>query len=137
MKITDDFDSAAAKVAGQLSTDPIDQAAGEVVQAQKVQAKASLYNALLQNPEMAARAQKLGRRTGLPSEVVSRNLPEVERTLAVNDIDKMLDTNPAVVQFLTSPSTPPWPTTMWRTWARSSARCASSGAVPSRVWVWA
>ncbi len=103
MKITDDFDSAAAKVAGQLSTDPIDKAAGEVVQAQKVQAKASLYSALLQNPEMAARAQKLGRRTGLPSEVVSRNLPEVERTLAVNDIDRMLDTNPAVVQFLTSP----------------------------------
>lgn len=103
MKLLDDFDSAAAKVAGQLSTDPIDQAAGEVVQAQKVQAKTSLYNALLQSPEMAARAEKLGRRTGLPSDVVSRNLPEVERGVYLSDIDKMLDANPAVVQFLASP----------------------------------
>lgn len=103
MKLPDDFDSAAAKVAGQLSTDPIDRAAGEVVAAQKVQAKTSLYSALLQSPEMAARAQKLGRRTGLPADVVSRNLPEVERSAYLSDIDKMLDANPAVVQFLTSP----------------------------------
>lgn len=103
MKLPDDFDSAAAKVAGSLSTDPIDRAAGEVVAAQKVQAKKSLYSALLQSPEMAARAQKLGRRTGLPADVVSRNLPEVERSAYLSDIDKMLDENPAVVQFLTSP----------------------------------
>lgn len=103
MKITDDFDSAAAKVAGSLSTDPIDKAAGEVVQAQKVQAKSSLYNALLQSPEMAARAQQLGRRTGLPADVVNRNMPEVERGVYLSDIDKMLDSNPAVVQFMTSP----------------------------------
>ncbi len=104
MKLPDDFDSAAAKVAGQLSTDPIDAAASQVVDGQRVQAKASLYNALLSNPDMAARAQKLGRRTGLPSDLVERNLPEVERKAYLNDVDKMLEANPAVTQFLATPA---------------------------------
>jgi hypothetical protein len=101
MRIPDDFDTAAAKVAGQLSTDPVDVAAREVVNGQRTQVKASLYNALLQNPDMAARAQKLGRQAGIPADVVSRNLPEVERNVRLNDFDRVLENSPTVAQWLT------------------------------------
>ena len=101
MKLTDDFDTAAAKVAGQLSTDPIDTAAREVVDGQRTQAKTSLYNALLANPDMAARAQKLGRQTGIPADVVERNMPEVERNVYLNDFDKILQNSPTVARWLT------------------------------------
>ena len=39
----------------------------------------------MSNPDMAARAQRLGRKTGLPGDVVERNLPEVERSAALTD----------------------------------------------------
>jgi hypothetical protein len=101
MRIPDDFDTAAAKVAGQLSTDPVDVAAREVVNGQRTQVKASLYNALLQNPDMAARAQQLGRQAGIPADVVSRNMPEVERNVRLNDFDRVLENSPTVAQWLT------------------------------------
>lgn len=97
----DDIDTAAAKIAGQLSTDPIDTAARQVVDRQRTQVKASLYNALLQNPDMAARAQNLGRQAGIPSDVVSRNLPEVERNVRLNEFDRVLENSPTVAQWLT------------------------------------
>ena len=100
MKLTDDFDSAAAKVAGQLSTDPIDTAARQVVDGQRTQVKSSLYNALLENPDMAARAQRLGRQTGLPADVVQRNMPEVERNVRLNEFDRVLENSPTVAQWL-------------------------------------
>jgi hypothetical protein len=103
MKLPDDIDAAAAKVAGQLSTDPVDTAARQVVDGQRTQAKASLYNALLQNPDMAARAQKLGRQTGLPSDVVERNMPEVERNVALGDMDRLLANSPTVAQWVADP----------------------------------
>ena len=103
MKLPDDIDAAAAKVAGQLSTDPVDTAARQVVDGQRTQAKASLYNALLQNPDMAARAQKLGRQVGLPSDVVERNMPEVERNVALGDMDRLLANSPTVAQWVADP----------------------------------
>ena len=73
------FDAAAQSVA-QPDTDPMDRAASQVAGDQKVRLRASLYSSLMANPDMAARAQRLGRKTGLPGDVVGRNLPEVERT---------------------------------------------------------
>lgn len=104
MRTPDDFDAAAAKVAGQLSTDPIDAAARQVVDGQRSQAKTSLYNALLQNPDMAARAQKLGRQTGIPADVVQRNLPEVERNVFLSDFDRVLQNSPTVAQWVADPN---------------------------------
>lgn len=103
MKIPDDFDAAAAKVAGQQSTDPVDVAARQLVDTQRTQAKSSLYNALMQNPDMAARAQKLGRQTGLPSDVVERNMPEVERNVVLGDMDRLLANSPTVAQWVADP----------------------------------
>lgn len=104
MRTPDDFDAAAAKVAGQLSTDPIDAAARQVVDGQRIQAKTSLYNALLQNPDMAARAQRLGRQAGLPADVVQRNLPEVERNVFLSDFDRILQNSPTVAQWVADPN---------------------------------
>lgn len=103
MKLPDDIDAAAAQVAGQLSTDPVDAAARQVVDGQRSQAKTSLYNALLQNPDMAARAQKLGRQTGLPADVVERNMPEVERNVVLGDMDRLLANSPTVAQWVADP----------------------------------
>jgi len=104
MRTPDDFDAAAAKVAGQLSTDPIDAAARQVVDSQRTQAKTSLYNALLQNPDMAARAQRLGRQAGIPADVVQRNLPEVERNVFLSDFDRILQNSPTVAQWVADPN---------------------------------
>lgn len=101
MNIPDDFDIAAAKVAGQTANaDPIDQAAARVVQGQRTALRSSLYGALLENPDVAARAQKLGRKTGLPADVVGRNLPEVERNAKLNEFDQLLQNSPVVAQWL-------------------------------------
>lgn len=96
----DDFDTAAAQVAGQ-ALDPIDQAAAQVVQGQKSALRRSLYGALLENPDMAARAQQLGKRTGIPADVVGRNLPEVERRARLDEFDQVLDGSPTVAKWLT------------------------------------
>jgi len=97
----DDFEAAAAKVAGQSSGDPMDTAAASVVQGQRTSLRSSLYGALLENPDMAARAQKLGRKTGIPADVVGRNLPEVERNAKLDEFDRVLDRSPTVAQWLT------------------------------------
>jgi hypothetical protein len=101
MKIPDEFDSAAASVAGGPATnDPLDKAAAGVVQGQRTALRSSLYGALMANPDMAARAQKLGRQTGLPADVVERNLPEVQRTAQLDEFDQVLKNSPTVAQWL-------------------------------------
>lgn len=101
MNVPDEFDAAAAKVAGQTTNaDPIDQAAAQVVQGQRTTLRSSLYGALLENPDVAARAQKLGRKTGLPADVVGRNLPEVERNAKLDEFDQLLQNSPVVAQWL-------------------------------------
>ena len=102
MKISDDeFDTAAGQVAASTSTDPVDRAAAQVVQGQRSQLRSTLYNSLLENPDVAARATQLGRRTGLPTDVVSRNLPEVQRNVQLDDFDRVLENSPTVATWLT------------------------------------
>lgn len=100
MTLPDDFDTAAAKVAGQNSADPVDAAAASVVKGQRTALRSSLYGALLENPDVAARAQKLGRQTGIPADVVGRNLPEVERNAKLDEFDRVLERSPTVAQWL-------------------------------------
>lgn len=95
-----EFDQAAARVAGPVA-DPIDRAAAEVVGDQRTALRFSLYNSLLADPEVAARATKLGRRAGLPADVVERNLPEVQRNVQLDEFDKVLQNSPTVAQWLT------------------------------------
>jgi len=93
-----DFDKAASAVAG--SKDPFDRAASAAVDGQRTQLRSSLYGALLANPEVAARAQQLGKQTGLPADVVERNMQDVQRRASLDKFDAVLQDSPAVAQWL-------------------------------------
>lgn len=86
----DEFDQAAAQVMG----GPWDEAASSVVDDQRTQLRASLYSALLEDPEASARAKNLAHRTGLPRDVVQRNFQEVDRRQRLRDIEGVLTGNP-------------------------------------------
>lgn len=94
----DEFDQAAAKVL--QDSDPMGLAAGQVVDDQRSQTRASLYSSLLENPDVAARATALGKRAGLPRDVVQRNMPEVERRVQMDEYDRVLQDSPALAQWL-------------------------------------
>ena len=103
MMLSDSQFDAAAQAVVQPDTDPIDRAAQQVAGDRKTQLRASLYSSLMSNPDMAARAQRLGRKTGLPGDVVERNLPEVERSAALTDIDRALEGSPLLAQWMADP----------------------------------
>lgn len=94
----DEFDQAAAQVL--QDTDPMDLAAAQVADEQRSQTRASLYSSLLENPDVAARATALGKRAGLPRDVVQRNMPEVERRVQMDEYDRVLQDSPALAQWL-------------------------------------
>ena len=82
--------------------DPMDRAAAEVMGNQRSRMKQSLYGSLQENPDMAAKAVKLGRQNGLPTDVIKRNLPQVQRDVAMTEMDRTLQRNPRLLQFLTN-----------------------------------
>lgn len=94
----DEFDQAAAQVL--QDSDPMDLAAAQVADDQRSQTRASLYSSLLENPDVAARATALGKRAGLPRDVVQRNMPEVERRVQMDEYDRVLQDSPALAQWL-------------------------------------
>lgn len=102
MNIDDEqLDAAAGQVAGSAKkADPLDAAATQVVQAQRTQLRSSLYSSLLANPDVASRANVLARKTGLPADVVERNLPDVQRNTQLDEYDTLLRTSPRLAAFL-------------------------------------
>jgi hypothetical protein len=97
-----EFDQAAAGIAGTATNaDPIDRAAAVVVQDQREALRTTLYNSLLANPDVAARAVQLGRKAGIPADVAERNLPEVQRNVQLDEFDRVLKNSPTVAQWLT------------------------------------
>lgn len=92
----DQFDAAARQVVG----GEFDQAAEMVVDDQRTKLRSSLYSGLVQNPDQVARAQNLGRQLGLPSDVVQRNLPDVERTARMQAVTSKLDETPTLARWL-------------------------------------
>lgn len=72
---------------GSNTPDPLDSAIDGVTQSNKSALRESLYGAVRQNPDEAARATQLSRTTGVPAPVVSRNLKEVQQRAAIDDID--------------------------------------------------
>lgn len=96
----DEFDQAASQVAGTT----FDSAASGVVSSQRQTYRPVLYNALLQNPDMAARANRLGRKTGMPSDVIGRNLPEVERNAQLDEYDHAILNSPTLSKWLSDQS---------------------------------
>lgn len=102
MRINDDsFDEAAKQVLE--PADPMDAAAASVVDDQRTQLRASLYDSLLANPDVAARAVYLGRKANLPPDVVERNLDTVQRDVQLNEFDAFLADSPHLANFLGIP----------------------------------
>ncbi|MHB1372188.1 MAG: hypothetical protein ACYCW7_18590, partial [Pseudomonadaceae bacterium] len=95
----DDFERAAAGVAG----NEFDTAASGVIDDQRSGLRNTLYDALLSNPEVAARATRLGRQTGLAPDLVERNLPEVERSARLDQLDALPKENPVLAAWLADP----------------------------------
>jgi hypothetical protein len=92
----DEFDKAAAMVVG----DPMDAAAGMVVDNQRTNLRSSLYSTLGINPDEAARAKQLGQKTGLPADLVRRNYGEVERRAKLDEFDDVLNNSPVLAKWL-------------------------------------
>ena len=76
------------------------QAADEVFTDQQAQRRTKLLGAVRTNPDQQAEALKLSKETGLPSDVVVRNLLDVKMQRAVDDYDKKLPTAPVLDRLM-------------------------------------
>lgn len=94
----DPFEKAAQGVAGGF-----DDAAARVVSDQSSGLRNTLYDALLSNPDVSARATKLGRQTGMAPDLVERNLPEMERNTRLDQLDALPKQNPVLAAWLADP----------------------------------
>lgn len=69
-----------------------------LIQDDKTQARQrlrlSVVPAVQQNPDEYAQAKSLSKTTGVPAQVVARNLPEMSQRAKVNEYDALLDTSP-------------------------------------------
>lgn len=86
---------------GAAVPDPLD-AAIDGVASDKSALRVSLYGAVRQNPDEAAKATQLSRRTGLPAPVIARNLQNVQQRTAMDDIDAAIDKNSALARKMES-----------------------------------
>jgi hypothetical protein len=80
-----------------------DAAAGAVVDGQRTQLRTSLYDSLMANPDVAARATQLSRKTGIPPDVAERNYPEAKRNADLNEYDQLLTSSPRLAAALGVP----------------------------------
>ncbi|MGR4870104.1 hypothetical protein ACIPRI_14720 [Variovorax sp. LARHSF232] len=65
--------------------------------------RGTLATAIPQNPDDAAKANKLARTTGQPAEAIQRNLPQVEQQAQLDAYSAMIATRPVTRDFLTVP----------------------------------
>lgn len=98
----DEFDAAAARVAGVKKSPNLDQAAANVVDTQRTQLRTSLYGALDANPDEAARAKNLSDKSGIPVDIVQRNYAQVNRNVQLNEFDETLKRSPLLGQWLSN-----------------------------------
>lgn len=56
------------------------------------------------NPDEAAKALQLSKRTGVPAPVVERNMPVVEKNAQLNEYDQLLNTAPVTASALSDPA---------------------------------
>ena len=58
--------------------------------------RSTVYSAVSGNPDAAASAARLGRQTGLPMSLVERNMDEVRKRAAAEQIDRVTQTAPVL-----------------------------------------
>jgi len=61
----------------------------------------NLNTALRYDPELFTKAKRLSNQTGLPTDLVERNLPEVEKRLTLSEIETLLDGTQTVKKYMT------------------------------------
>lgn len=71
---------------------------------QRTQLRATMFGAVKVNPDVFAQATDLSAHTGIPAEVVSRNLDEVSTQQKLNEYDKLIQSSPALAAQLTNPN---------------------------------
>ena len=99
-----EFDAAAARIAGVKKVPDIDAAAANVVDGNRVQLRTSLYQSLDSNPDEAARAKNLSNKSGVPVDIVQRNYAQVNRNVQLNEFDETLRKSPLLGQWLSNPN---------------------------------
>jgi flagellar biosynthesis GTPase FlhF len=70
---------------------------------QRTQLRSSIAGAVKVNPDQYAQAKALSAQTGIPAEVVHRNLPEVADTQKINEYDSLLQDSPALQEHMRNP----------------------------------
>jgi len=100
----DEFDAAAARVAGVKKAPTLDEAAANVVDTQRTQLRTSLYGALDSNPDEAAKAKALSNKSGVPVDIVQRNYAQVNRNVQLNEFDETIKKSPVLGQWLANPN---------------------------------
>ena len=82
----------------------LDSAIDDTLSSQNRQAlRASAVSAAGVNPDQYARAKQLAAQTGIPAQVVDRNMPDVERRASFTQFDRLLDSSPATARALMNP----------------------------------
>jgi len=96
-----DAPDAAAPPAAPASLGVYDDALQEIDKEKRIGLRQSLTGAVaLGNPDAAAKALNLAGKTGLPADVVERNLPTVQAQSDVNDYDALLAKSPRTAAWL-------------------------------------
>lgn len=75
----------------------------DIVERERKRDALGALRAVSTDPDQAAKAQDLSRRTGVPAEVVGRNLETVEKRDAVNEYTQMLKRDPDLAEALRRP----------------------------------
>lgn len=87
-------------ILGTAPSDPLDAAIGGPDADKRRQ---SLYGAVRENPDQYGRAVQLGRESGVPAPVVSRNLPDMEQRAKLDALDAAIIGGSAVDRSMQNP----------------------------------
>lgn len=104
--MTDQFsilDAATDADLTQAAKTPSPQWSDALAQSTQARVRAAAVSAVDANPNHTAEAISLGARTGLPADVVSRNMPEVQRRAYLDEVDRVFSEEPALAKWHMNP----------------------------------
>lgn len=90
------YADAAASLAAESPANPYAAGAADLAEGQRAAVRASAMQSVATNPDVAASAARLSRQTGLPADLVQRNLPAVQQRVTAEKIDADTSTTPVL-----------------------------------------
>lgn len=97
------IDALGGKSVGSTSGDPLDAAVDQVTTAGKSRLRSSMFEAVRTTPDEFGKAKRLERTTGIPADVVSRNMLEVQQQAEVRAVDSLAQRFPKLAESLSYP----------------------------------